>query len=79
MTDGNLGVMDYNSGEELEGTPHPDLTLASFAEEPTGAVYAYKDGSMWFHVPAEKKEQYEKIFQVQVRTVYVVDLNQSKS
>jgi len=66
-----LLVYDYDKGESMEGTPHPDLTLASFAEEPTGAVYAYYDGGMWYHVPAEKKDTYEKIFQVEVKTVYV--------
>ena len=67
----SLLVYDYDNGEFLDGTPHPDLTLASFAEEPTGAVYAYHDGGMWYYVPSDKKEAYEKIFQVKVKTVYL--------
>lgn len=42
-------------------------------------MYAYYDGGMWYHVPSEKKETYEKIFQVEVKTVYVQENSNGSS
>jgi hypothetical protein len=65
-------VMDYDSGDELEGTPSEELVGESEAVVDTGAVGAYRDDDgVWQYVPQHDEDRQRRHLARQIRTVWV--------
>lgn len=65
-------VMDYDSGDTLDGDVSDELRDESAAADPTGAVPAYRDDAgTWQYVAPSQVEHARRNLCQDVRTVWV--------
>lgn len=65
-------VMDYDTGNSLDGEASAELIAASLAEGETGAVPAYRDAQgVWQYVAPFERAHYRDRLRETVVTVYV--------
>ena len=71
-TDDEYRVLNYDTGETLDGPPSPELIEESLAADPTGAVPAFQDSvGTWQYVPPSEVDFYKHQRKEDVITVYV--------
>lgn len=67
-----MSVMDYRTGEALDGEPSAELIAASEADSSgTGAVLGYLDHGVWQYVRDDEEDFYRRVRGEDVRSVWV--------